>query len=1142
MSGISRFRTSGFTLLLAMGVMLGTYSPAHGADLKAKDPRGLSRVYPDSAVPGEGVSSTDGMTTLQKTRGVDVAEQLNLMKKGTEALQKGDFDQAISSYSALVKQDPTSTDAYLNRGKALQKKGLLKEAIADYKNLLVLVPENLSGFNLLGWAYILDQRFEEAKQILLRAHQLDTWSMAITVNLGHAYLLLGDAKTAREYYQKSLPLFRSLDEFQSGPASDFALFIKNGWQVDLSKKELEQYKSAFDAEKEKIAMRAELGKRNIQVAQLFQAAKLADAIEVTTQSLTLAESRLGADHPDTALFVNHLANLYKAQSRYAAAEPLYQRALNIKEKALGANHPDTATSMSNLAMWYYALSRHSEAEPLFKRALKIKEKSLGVEHSDTAKLLNNLASLYHIQGRYAEAEPLFARALEIHQKSLGPDHPDTAKLINNQAMLHTSQGRYAQAESSFRRAWAIHEKVLGPNHPDTALTINNLALMYEKQSRFSDAAPLYQKAWKIKESTLGQDHPDTATAINNLAVLYHTQGRYGDAELLYQQALKIREKTLGTDHPETVLTSNNLGWIHVNKGDLQQAFTLFARNFRASNTFLERVMWGAGETTRQSYMSGQQEVVNGYLSLLNQMRTKETAWEASYYSLSRKGVLLRIAAEINAVARSGKHPDLQAKAEALNAKKTELSHLLFTGSDNRKRMDQLNQDVYQLEAELGSKVQALGRAKIEVDPDKVLASLKSGQVLVDFLVFQERDLKTLQFKDHRLVAVLTDPQANPSIRLVQLGAMDPVTSWVKRYRETMEESTDTRSMHEQAKKLYTLLWKPLHPFLEGKELVYLVPDGVLHLLPFKAMMDEQGKYLGQTTRLVILSSARDIVLPSLSGEATQPVIVAAPDYSVGMQKAPTKRGRQTGALRLSDIHFEFLPGTLQEGVGLSDQMRQHDAKPVLFTKASATERAVLNVKKPRILHLATHGFFLDTQMSESEAKAADVAWTVEKNRSVRAATKTQGDEQKSLDAMITLDPMNRAGLALAGANAGVAGVKNQDGTDGVLTAGKAVTLNLEGTDLVVLSACQTGVGDVRNGEGVYGLQRAFQEAGSKAVLSTLWSISDDATMAFMKSFYDRFLQGKHPQQALQETQEEFINNKKWHHPYYWAPFVMVGKD
>ena len=121
-------------------------------------------------------------------------------------------------------------------------------------------------------------------------------------------------------------------------------------------------------------------------------------------------------------------------------------------------------------------------------------------------------------------------------------------------------------------------------------------------------------------------------------------------------------------------------------------------------------------------------------------------------------------------------------------------------------------------------------------------------------------------------------------------------------------------------------------------------------------------------------------------------------------------------------------------------------------------------------------------------------------------------------------------------------IKSKINGDVFLTAGKAVTLNLAGTDLVVLSACQTGVGDVRNGEGVYGLQRAFQEAGSKAVLSTLWSISDDATTAFMRSFYNRFLQGTHPQQALQETQEEFIKNEQWQHPYYWAPFVMVGKD
>ncbi len=231
-----------------------------------------------------------------------------------------------------------------------------------------------------------------------------------------------------------------------------------------------------------------------------------------------------------------------------------------------------------------------------------------------------------------------------------------------------------------------------------------------------------------------------------------------------------------------------------------------------------------------------------------------------------------------------------------------------------------------------------------------------------------------------------------------------------------------------------------------------------------------------------------------------------------------------------------MPGTLQEGNTLIELLRQQQVQPMLLTDTAASEQAISALAAPRILHLATHGFFLDTliQPTEPSESPLPTATPVSPRSATTPTTK---------DAVLVIaDPMNRAGLAFAGANAGVQGIKQSDGTDGILTAGEAVNLNLAGTDLVVLSACQTGIGDVRNGEGVYGLQRAFQEAGAKAVLSTLWSISDDVTMAFMQAFYSHILRGTPPQEALQATQQTFISHPLWRHPYYWAPFVLVGKD
>ncbi|HIJ83276.1 MAG TPA: CHAT domain-containing protein, partial [Magnetococcales bacterium] len=838
-----------------------------------------------------------------------------------------------------------------------------------------------------------------------------------------------------------------------------------------------------------------------------------------------------------------LAELYRNQGQYAQAEPLHKRSLAIREKALGPDHPGVALGLNNLAGLYRTQGQYAQAEPLYKRSLAIWEKALGPEHPDVAQSLNNLAELYRNQGQYAQAEPLCKRSLAILEKALGPEHPGVALSLNNLAVLYQTQSQYAQAELFYKRSLTIREKALGPDHPEVAQSLNNLAGLYQTQGQYAQAEPLNKRALAIREKALGPDHSEVALSLNNLAGLYRTQGQYAQAEPLYKRSLAIWEKALGPDHPEVALSLSNLASLYSAQNQYQKAYALLFRSFRATNNFLENVMWGAGEKIRQSYIEEQKHNVNVYISLLNQMNNDETAKEASFYSLSRKGLLLRIAAEVNAVARSGQHPELKEKADALSSMKKELAQLLFSGSDKREKIDALGRRIHDLESDLGIKVKALGRSNSVVEPDQVSAALQSDQVLVDFLVFHERDLKNFNYKDWQIVAMVTDPQAKPSIQMIKIGAMDPIADKVKAYRGKMEmeEDANKQSMDALAKQLYTSLWKPLQPFVKDKATVYLVPDGVLHLLPFKAMMDENGKYLGQTTHLVTLSSARDVVLPPLTGEATAPVIVAGPDYFAGLQgeDAKGKRGTRTGGVRLSDMFFGLLSGALVEGKTVNDMMQQKNTAPMLVTEAAATEKMVAGVNSPRILHLATHGFFLDTLVKETEIEIVPLPG---ENRSVMAVMKPVEKKSKSQDGLVAADPMNRAGVALAGANKGVQGIKNADGTDGILTAGEAVNLNLEGTDLVMLSACRTGVGDVRNGEGVYGLQRAFQEAGAKAVLSTLWSISDAGTMAFMKAFYGRFLKGVQPQKALQETQDEFIESEKWHHPFFWAPFVMVGKD
>jgi CHAT domain-containing protein len=294
----------------------------------------------------------------------------------------------------------------------------------------------------------------------------------------------------------------------------------------------------------------------------------------------------------------------------------------------------------------------------------------------------------------------------------------------------------------------------------------------------------------------------------------------------------------------------------------------------------------------------------------------------------------------------------------------------------------------------------------------------------------------------------------------------------------------------------------------------------LHLLPFTALQDQDGLYLTDKWHLITLYSPRDIVLTKKSNKTkTASAIFAAPDFGdINVQS------KMAG---LNTIHFSELPGTLIEGQQIKQLFTQKKSQSSvkLFLKKQATELKILNLTSPKILHIATHGFFLEDIVKDDKALE-------------RGLVKRSG---LTVTPLFIQNPLARSGLAFSGANSGIIGNTRADNTDGILTALEALNLNLDGTDLVVLSACETGLGNIKIGEGVYSLNRSFQEAGAKMVLSTLWSVADEATGIFMTKFYDRFLDGKSAQKAIQETQNEFRHDKKYSHPFYWAGFVVTGK-
>ncbi|MEO1879746.1 MAG: CHAT domain-containing protein, partial [Methylococcales bacterium] len=440
-----------------------------------------------------------------------------------------------------------------------------------------------------------------------------------------------------------------------------------------------------------------------------------------------------------------------------------------------------------------------------------------------------------------------------------------------------------------------------------------------------------------------------------------------------------------------------------------------------------------------------------------------------------------------------------------------------------------------LQRQLGAKVSSFRNKVTNVSPEHILSALKEQQAIVDFMVFKEIELKTNKYKTEQVIALLAVP--NQGVQLIKLGALEPISQLIQSYRSAIEPNSYNdawftsnerkQTLEQTSKALYQKLWQPLVHALGNKQQVFLIPDGILHLLPFKALQDEQGQYLNQKIQITRLGSAREIVIPPLNNKTTTSTIFANPVYAAKSAELSTNAGKnRTVSRSLRGLEFGPLPGTKTESDSIQQTLQNMQQPVKLYSQLNATEMAIRQEKSPRILHIATHGFFLENiKAPEGTGKTGRV----------------QFSESGKAGLTNVENPLARSGLALTYANQGILGINQADGSDGILTAMEVLNLQLEGTELVTLSACNTGVGEISVGEGVYSLNRAFQEAGAKAVLSTLWSISDEGTNHFMQKFYHRFLNNQPPQQALQETQDELKDSKKWQDPFFWAPFVMMGQ-
>jgi CHAT domain-containing protein/Tfp pilus assembly protein PilF len=964
--------------------------------------------------------------------------------------------------------------------------------------------------------------------------------------------------------------------------------------------ELGDYAKAEESVKRSLAIaEARLGKNHPNVAIVLvnlasvckKQGRYAEAEPLFRRSLEISEAAFGKDHLQVAISVSHLAELYRHMGEYARAEPLYQRALAIRKARAGAEHPLVAESLNDLANLHWENGEPAQAEALYQESLRIREACLGPTHPVVATTLNNLAAVCASTAQFGRAETLYRRSYAITRARLGNDHPDLAVALMNVAGLYTSMGQYAKAEPLYRGALGILERRLGKDHAWVADALSSLALVYRSLGQPRQAEEMYRSALRIRDN-LGKDHPALATSLNSLAGLHASLGQYAKAEPLYLRALKIREARLGKDHPLVAQSLNdlaalyqdlkatekaepllrralailearfgedhpqggialaNLAMLQLEKGQAKDAVASFDRSRRVSRRHVSRVLPGLPPSEQAAFLAiHERRELARSLSLALPFRDDEhVAAHTAAWLVNGKAIAQEALAQSALLTRDSADPAVGKLADQLRQTRHAMARLSLqpapAGQEkaHRQRVAQLAAQ----EQDLARRIAAAGSAAVVAewaDPERVRQGLPAGGVLVDLARLDVYDFKAAPNKrvqPARYVAWVTP--AKGAVRVIDLGDAAKIDAAVKEVRQVLEGSMKLYCAKGEAEAekalrapLEALSRLVLHPLLKqaGPAADWVVsPDGNLWLVPFVCLLLPDGKYAIEKLRLRYALSGRDLMArPAAAGvKATTPLVLADPDFDLAPAGAPAAAAKPparpdgtralSGALRLGGI--QRLPGTLAEARAVQKRLAVYaGAEPRVYTGREALVAVVKSARHPRVLMLATHGFFLP-QTPKGEGAV--------------------GGDDKALPPPGWENPLLRCGLLLAGCNnAGKGGV----GDDGVLTGLDVTGVDLRGCELVVLSACETGLGDVQNGEGVAGLRQAFQLAGAESVISTLWQVPDKSSAELMTRFFDGLAKGKGRAEALREAQLRLIEGRREEsaaaHPLFWAAFTLTGR-
>ncbi len=840
--------------------------------------------------------------------------------------------------------------------------------------------------------------------------------------------------------------------------------------------------------------------------------------DLLQQATVITRKNAGRLNLSYATALENLAYVNLQMGELRSAKLAIDSVMIITSAILGDKSEEYASALINLGRYYQYAGEFSNAEPQFKKAIAILEQSSTGTQAEKIRATNGLATFYLTMGNYDEAEPLYIKSRKLIESQFKGDHPEYSTTLQNLATLYQLQDKFSEAEILLKQSLELDKKTFGERHPQYAISLQNLATVYQKQAQFDKAQPLLEQVLKVTEASVGKDHPSYSITLSNLASLYQDTKQPEKAEKAWRESVEIRKRVLGEDHPDYARSLYGLATIAFAKGEYTEAKTLY-----------ENVVQKYLEQIRENFPSMSEKEKGAFYAKIKPVFDTYQDFCVQYYSrnsqnpeaamvlkelydiqLATKAILLNATNKVRSRILTSGDAALVLSFEEWIKIKEEVVRFYTLSEEERKGQNiditALQQKANDLEKVLSSKSE-LFKSQFDQDvikTEQVASALQADEAAVEIIRLKrkfERD------SIYYIGLVLKPNQTIPSLVIWPYG-VKLETRLYRYHRNTIKfKIADTLS--------YKHFWQPLENQLQGTRHVYISSDGIFNKVNLNTLQNvKTSAWVLDNYSIGLVSNTSEVYSQQHKAESSSKgaFLFGAVDFNNNGVVASGTTRSLARTYGFTDNEIPNLPATEKEVDEINTLLAQQQWEARSFKIREASEENLKGLDNPKLIHIATHGYF----MSDIDI-----------------------DDRESDEVTFFNNPLLRSGILLAGAAQRRQSVSIESGEDGALSAYEAMNLYLDNTDLVVLSACETGLGEVRNGEGVYGLQRSFLVAGSKAVMMSLWQVDDQATQELMVKFYTLWLNTGNQQEAFRQAQ--IAMKAKFNDPYFWGAFIMIGK-